>query len=257
MTLSGGVLGPVMFLEGIQRVAAHDAAIVQHLEFALSVLAAVLVLGERVGRGGVLGLLLVLAGLVVFSTTAAASERQSSTPWTGLLLLVVASSAWAADNTLSRGAPGSICWPSSRSRGSEADSCFFSAGLEHPGPSLRAGGCRCCWAAALGSVFRSYWSCPPSDASAPRSTPVCSRPGPPSDSSGACFSTVRVPEPSNGWLSCHAPREPTPSRSTVMGTVITTSQSVTRTGTIILTSTTPTRTVSASTMPPHMSRASA
>ncbi|HEY3177167.1 MAG TPA: EamA family transporter [Candidatus Polarisedimenticolia bacterium] len=105
MTLLGGVLGPVMFFEGVQRVASHHAAIVQHLEFAFTVLAAVLVLGERVGRRGVFGLFLLLIGLMVFSLPGPASGGQlSSTSWRGLLLLVAACSAWAGDNILTRGA---------------------------------------------------------------------------------------------------------------------------------------------------------
>lgn len=103
MTLFGGVLGPVLFFEGVQRVAAHHAAIVQHLEFALTVLAALLVLGERVGRRGVLGLGLVLGGLLVFSASAPSGAESSSTSW-GLLLLAAACASWALDNTLARGA---------------------------------------------------------------------------------------------------------------------------------------------------------
>ena len=107
MTLAGGVLGPVLFFEGVKRVAAHHAAIVQHLEFALTLLAAVLLLGERVGKRALLGLLLVMTGLVVLSASPLSSAGQaSSASWTGLLLLVAACAAWAVDNTLARGASG-------------------------------------------------------------------------------------------------------------------------------------------------------
>ena len=48
-----------LFFAGIARVAAHQAAVVQHLEYVLTILTAVLVLGERPGRKGVAGLVLV------------------------------------------------------------------------------------------------------------------------------------------------------------------------------------------------------
>ncbi|HET9298814.1 MAG TPA: DMT family transporter, partial [Candidatus Polarisedimenticolaceae bacterium] len=47
MTVVGGVLGPALFFAGVARVQAHDVAVLQHMEFALTALAAVLVLGER------------------------------------------------------------------------------------------------------------------------------------------------------------------------------------------------------------------
>jgi drug/metabolite transporter (DMT)-like permease len=105
MTLLGGVAGPILFFSGIARVEAHRAAIVQHLEFALTVVAAVVVLGERPGRRGLVGLVLVASGLVVLSRLGAATPdpgRVSTVP--GLALLGAACVAWAADNTLARGA---------------------------------------------------------------------------------------------------------------------------------------------------------
>jgi len=105
MTLVGGALGPVLFFAGVDLVAAHHAAVVQHLEFALTVLAAVLVLGERPGSRGLVGLALVGSGLLLFSTFGAGTAGPAlSSSGIGLLLLIAACMAWAVDNTLARGA---------------------------------------------------------------------------------------------------------------------------------------------------------
>ncbi len=104
MTVLGGVLGPALFFAGLTRVAAHHAAIVQHLEFALTVLAAVLVLGERPGRRGVAGLVFVCAGVVLLSIRGVDAAGAAPLSWSGVALIVAACMTWAADNTLARGA---------------------------------------------------------------------------------------------------------------------------------------------------------
>jgi len=104
MTLLGGVLGPALFFEGVARVAAHQVAILQHLEFGLTALAAVAVLGERPGRRGWMGLVLVGCGVLLLSLMETAGARDGGSAASGLLLLIGACAAWAADNTLARGA---------------------------------------------------------------------------------------------------------------------------------------------------------
>ena len=106
MTLFGGVVGPALYFTGVARVAAHQAAIVQHLEYVLTILAAVLVLGERPGRKGFVGLALVGLGIVVFSLAAQGSRVEGAVSPVGVSLIVAACTAWAADNTLARGASG-------------------------------------------------------------------------------------------------------------------------------------------------------
>jgi drug/metabolite transporter (DMT)-like permease len=104
MTLFGGVLGPSLFFVGVSRVAAHQAAVVQHLEFALTVLLAVIVLGERPGRRGILGLLLVGIGVVLLSILGFETPERMEASATGMALIVAACATWAVDNTLARGA---------------------------------------------------------------------------------------------------------------------------------------------------------
>ncbi len=104
MILFGGVAGPALFFAGVARVAAHHAAVVQHLEFVLTAGAAMAVLGERLGRRGLAGLLLVGCGLLVFAVHGAGTEGPDRFAWSGLLLIAAACIAWAVDNTLARGA---------------------------------------------------------------------------------------------------------------------------------------------------------
>ena len=106
IVLAGGIVGPVLFFAGLARVMAHRAAVLQHVEFALTVLAAVAVLGERPGRRGLLGLGLVGAGLLLLSSAGggAASATGPATSLVGTALLVAACAVWAVDNTLARGA---------------------------------------------------------------------------------------------------------------------------------------------------------
>src|SRR6185369_9998388 len=88
MTLLGGVLGPALFFAGVARVPAHAVAVLQHVEFALTALAAVLVLGERLGQRGWAGLALVGAGILLLSRLAAGGERPADLSAFGLLLLL-------------------------------------------------------------------------------------------------------------------------------------------------------------------------
>lgn len=104
ITFLGGILGPTMFFSGVERLAAHHAAILQHLEFGLTVLAALLLLGERPGRRAVAGLLFVGAGVSLLSVLDVQRVDGAGVPWFGALLLAAACIAWAGDNTLARGA---------------------------------------------------------------------------------------------------------------------------------------------------------
>jgi drug/metabolite transporter (DMT)-like permease len=104
MTLLGGILGPAMFFIGIDRLAAHHAAVLQHLEFGLTVLAAVLILGERPGKPGIGGLVLVGAGVALLSLTDVDRAGVAGSSWLGALFVTGACIAWAGDNTLARGA---------------------------------------------------------------------------------------------------------------------------------------------------------
>jgi drug/metabolite transporter (DMT)-like permease len=105
MTFAGGIAGPVLFFGGLQRLHAHEAAVLQHLEFGLTVIAAVIVLKERVGRRGILGLLMIGCGAALLPALQAARPG-GPRGWDaiGAALIAAAAAAWATDNTLARGA---------------------------------------------------------------------------------------------------------------------------------------------------------
>ena len=104
LIIFGGVLGPALFFAGVSRVAGHTAAVVQHLEFAFTVAAAMFVLGERPGRRAIAGLFFVGAGVVLLSWPGVGLGDAGAASGTGVALIVAACVAWAADNTLARGA---------------------------------------------------------------------------------------------------------------------------------------------------------
>ncbi len=104
MILLGGILGPAMFFAGVERLAAHHAAVLQHLEFGLTVAAALLILGERPGGRGVAGLSLVGAGVLLLSVIDVEHTADAGSSWLGTILVAGACIAWAGDNTLARGA---------------------------------------------------------------------------------------------------------------------------------------------------------
>lgn len=138
ITLLGGVAGPCLFFAGLGKVAAHQAAILQHLEFALTAAAAVLVLGEGPGPRGYAGLSLVGAGLLAFSL-ASGGDPISSSFGLGAILIAGACLAWAADNLLARGASDLDPLLVVSIKGLGAGAVILLVTLEEPWPvSLRA-----------------------------------------------------------------------------------------------------------------------
>ena len=105
IVLFGGIAGPWLFFEGLSRIAGHQAALLQNLEFVLTVTAAILLLGERPGRGGAAGLALVATGLALLlgARLSGATDGALVLNLTGVGLMVAACLSWAIDNTLARG----------------------------------------------------------------------------------------------------------------------------------------------------------
>ena len=100
--LFGAVLGPLLLFIGLQQTTAGAAAVVLTAEVALTVIAAMALLSERVGRTQGVGVALVLAATlgVALSTRASTGGLGSSV---GNLLVLAAAVCWAADNTLTKG----------------------------------------------------------------------------------------------------------------------------------------------------------
>ncbi len=94
---AGGVLGPVLLMEGLARTAAASASLLLNLEGVLTALLAWLVFRENVDRRIAAGMALIVAGGVAVAWKGGAIAFGS-----GSLLIAGACLAWAIDNNLTR-----------------------------------------------------------------------------------------------------------------------------------------------------------
>ena len=99
MSLLGAVLGPVAFAWGLQRTSDVSASLILTLEAVFTVLLSCLLYREPIGRrvGLAITLLTIGGGLLVFGRI-----ENGAIQVIGLLAVMGATVAWAADNTLSR-----------------------------------------------------------------------------------------------------------------------------------------------------------
>jgi drug/metabolite transporter (DMT)-like permease len=100
IVLSGGVLGPVAMLFGLMRVSALTGSLCLNLEAPFTVLLAVLVFGEHLGRHAALGVSCILGGAVLLGFGGDAAAGLGDAP--GALLIAAACSCWALDNNLTQ-----------------------------------------------------------------------------------------------------------------------------------------------------------
>jgi len=96
--LCGGVLGPVLMLTGLQRLSGVAASLLLNLEGPLTLLLALLVFGEHLGRSGVLAAGFIFSGAVVLGVEAGEVRGDAL----GALALAGACLAWAVDNNLTQ-----------------------------------------------------------------------------------------------------------------------------------------------------------
>lgn len=96
--LCGGVLGPVLMLVGLGRLSGVAASLLLNLEGPFTILLAVLVFGEHLGRTAALAVGLVLSGAGVLGLEAGEVRGDVL----GVLALAGACLAWAMDNNLTQ-----------------------------------------------------------------------------------------------------------------------------------------------------------
>lgn len=98
VVLTGGILGPVLMLFGLERVSALSGSLLLNLEAPFTILLAITLFREHLGRAALVAAALVLVG-------GALIELQSG-PWragiSGGLLLAAACLCWAIDNNLTQ-----------------------------------------------------------------------------------------------------------------------------------------------------------
>lgn len=97
MILLGGVLGPLLMLLGLARVSGLAGSLLLNLEAPLTVLAALALFGEHLGRAQLLAAALIIAGAATLGLGPAALRADAA----GIALLAGACAAWALDNNLS------------------------------------------------------------------------------------------------------------------------------------------------------------
>ena len=95
---AGGIIGPVLLMEGLTRTGAANASLLLNLEGVLTALLAWIVFRENVDRRIATGMTLIVAGGVLVSWKGGAIALGS-----GSLLITGACLAWAIDNNLTRG----------------------------------------------------------------------------------------------------------------------------------------------------------
>jgi drug/metabolite transporter (DMT)-like permease len=95
---AGGVAAPVLMLFGLQRVSAVVGSLLLNLEAPFTILLAVVLFGEHLGRREMLGAVLVALG-AAFLTYAPGDLRADLA---GAVAILIACLGWAVDNTLTQ-----------------------------------------------------------------------------------------------------------------------------------------------------------
>ncbi|MCE9671700.1 DMT family transporter [Myxococcus stipitatus] len=96
--LCGGIVGPVLMLVGLERLSGVAASLLLNLEGPFTILLALLVFGEHLGRAGALAAGLIMAGAAVLGL----QEGELRGDVLGILALAGACLAWAVDNNLTQ-----------------------------------------------------------------------------------------------------------------------------------------------------------
>jgi drug/metabolite transporter (DMT)-like permease len=97
--IAGGILGPILLMYGLARIAAADASLLLNLEAVLTALLAWLVFRENADRRIVLAMALIVAGGVALAWP---TSRSGHSSLAGALAVAGACMCWAVDNNLTR-----------------------------------------------------------------------------------------------------------------------------------------------------------
>jgi drug/metabolite transporter (DMT)-like permease len=98
VVLAGGVAGPVLMLFGLTRVSGLTGSLLLNLEAPFTMLLAVLVFREHLGRGASWAAALIVVGAVLLELEPGSIRADTA----GVLLLAAACACWALDNNLTQ-----------------------------------------------------------------------------------------------------------------------------------------------------------
>src|SRR5437762_4049343 len=99
--LTGGILGPILLLVGLARLSAVAASLLLNLEALFTILVAVALFGEHLGRRSAAASVIVLAGAAFLGYRSGGAQGE----WLGALAVAGATLAWAIDNNLTQKLP--------------------------------------------------------------------------------------------------------------------------------------------------------
>jgi drug/metabolite transporter (DMT)-like permease len=102
ITLSGAVIAPSLFFVGLVHASASDAALIANGETFFSVLLAIVIFKERLGKIGYVATTLILAGMIIVTTNLNFSDFTLKQMHYQDGLLVLSMLFWGIDNNLSR-----------------------------------------------------------------------------------------------------------------------------------------------------------
>jgi len=96
----GGIVGPVVYFFGLQTTAASDASLLANAEMVFTIVLASIAFREKLGRTGLIAVILVSIGVVVVTTNLQFSNSLFDLVSPGHLLILLSSLCWGLDNNI-------------------------------------------------------------------------------------------------------------------------------------------------------------
>lgn len=102
MGISGAILAPIFLLYGIQAVSAFESSLFLNFELIFTLLIAFLVYKDKIGKKGIMGMIVVLSSLILWSIEFQITKFFSNSFSIGAFLIILACLCWGVDNNVSR-----------------------------------------------------------------------------------------------------------------------------------------------------------
>ncbi len=102
MIISGAIIAPILLLYGIRTVSAFESSLYLNFEMVFTILIAYFIFKDKIGSKGVLGIIIVLSSLLLWSIDFQIFAVFSNSFSIGVLLIIFACFFWGVDNNISR-----------------------------------------------------------------------------------------------------------------------------------------------------------